>query len=630
MKCNFKTKVLLLVSLLIVAGILALTLRLAAVLQNDLEKMVATHLSSSLDYVASDLDNKIRFRLAVLSEIAASVTPEMLSDPAKVQGLLEQRSISPLVFPFGVVVANRQGKVIADYPQARERLQGALDTRDFFVRVMATGRPTIGKPVVGIFSKKALVPMAVPLLDASGAPVGVLSGASPLSDPALFGELEKAKFGKTGFVIVLSPRDKLIVWASDKDRILTPMAPKGVNPLLDRRIDEGYEGVGTVVNSLGIKTLALSKTLKTTGWIVVAGISTAEAYAPIRSLKRHVFVAAILMSLAIVAILYLVLKRQLTPLVDAAAAMRRMSEGAEPLAPIAVRRQDEIGELVSNFNRLVVERKGTEAKIQELNRSLEHRVDERTAELLAANKNLETEMEERRRAESAALDYSTRLQEMTRRYIGVQESEKSKLARELHDRVSSNLTAIGLNLGLIERQLSEEAAATVMGRFADTTALVKDTILSAREISSDLHPAALGYAGVLPALDDYGRKYAARTGIGVKVSGSASGLRLRADREIALFRITQEALLNCAKHAGARTVSIELNSHEGQLALIILDDGVGFDPDVVSKKNSPGLGLLSMRERAEAIGATFRIESLSGRGTRIIVCLPQEDSHLLI
>lgn len=617
---SLKLRVLLLVSALIVAGIWGLALRVAAVLQNDLEKGIAEHLSATVGYVGADLDKKIQFRMDALNKIAAAITPAMLVDPLAVQHFLEQRYLSSSLFALGIFAANNRGIAIADFPRLPGRKGGFVGDRDYFLEVMAGGKEVIGRPIEGRLTKRPIVVVAVPLRDAFGAIVGVLGGTFSISDMSLFGPLELTKVGKSGYFLVSSPKHKVFVSASDNNRILTPEPPRGFDPLLDRRRDEGYEGPGIHVNSLGQEVLSVSHNMKTTGWITIAGILTDEAFAPIRTIKRQIYVSAFVISLAVALVLSFVLKRQMAPIDEASRAMRRMSDGETAFAAIPVKGDDEIGRLLGNFNRLVDERRRAEEEVRDLNHHLERRVSDRTNELLLANQNLEDEIAERKRAESKALDLSTRVQAMTRRFMCEQEIERRRLARELHDRVSSSLMAIGLNIDLVKRKLAPEVAASVSERLSDTADLLRETMLSSREISSDLHPASLDYDGIVSAVEDYGKEFAGRTGIAVEVKGNCRELRFPPDKESALFRIAQEALMNCAKHADARHVTIELSCDAGHAMLTIEDDGAGFD---LSSRGDPlrcsGLGLLSMKERAEAFGGTFRIESSPETGTVITV-----------
>jgi len=111
-----------------------------------------------------------------------------------------------------------------------------------------------------------------------------------------------------------------------------------------------------------------------------------------------------------------------------------------------------------------------------------------------------------------------------------------------------------------------------------------------------------------------------RTGIAIKVSGGSPASRLNADSESMLFRIAQEALTNCAKHAQASAVSVELSFGNPHTVLAISDNGPGFDPEALGQSgHRPGLGLLTMRERVDFAGGKFSLESAPGAGTRIRV-----------
>jgi len=132
----------------------------------------------------------------------------------------------------------------------------------------------------------------------------------------------------------------------------------------------------------------------------------------------------------------------------------------------------------------------------------------------------------------------------------------------------------------------------------------------------ELRPAVLDDYGLLAALHWYGQRFSQRTGLAVAVQGEELAPRLPSATETALFRIAQEALTNAAKHAQASQVTVTLEPVNGGARLTIADDGVGFDP---ATRRQAGWGLMTMRERAEAVGAHLRVESAPGKGTQVVV-----------
>ncbi|MDP2795063.1 MAG: CHASE domain-containing protein [Sulfurisoma sp.] len=209
---------------------------------------------------------------------------------------------------------------------------------------------------------------------------------------------------------------------------------------------------------------------------------------------------------------------------------------------------------------------------------------------------------------------------LSRHLVAVQEGTRRRLSGELHDRTSPNLAAIGINLDVIAAALPEAEAPDLGARLEDTRALIEDTTASIREICADLRPPVLDYAGLPAALESYAGQFGRRTGIAVRVDCAHGGAKLAPELESALFRIVQEALTNCAKHARATSIGVILRQDDFPVRLTVVDDGSGFDLEQMKEAAySSGLGIITMRELAEFFGGKFTIESNPGKGTRIDV-----------
>jgi PAS domain S-box-containing protein len=219
-----------------------------------------------------------------------------------------------------------------------------------------------------------------------------------------------------------------------------------------------------------------------------------------------------------------------------------------------------------------------------------------------------------RRARSVA----DRLRSVSRRLVEVQEAERRLLARELHDRVGQSLTALGLNLRVVNAELNQDSRLAVQARMEDCMRLVENTVGAMRDVMGELRPQALDDYGLLAALRAHVAAFIARTGIHVAVQGAGEPGRVAKGVELALFRIAQEALNNVAKHSKATAVRVSFGGDGGDAVLALSDDGVGFDP----AQGGAGWGLIIMRERAESIGAKFELDAAPGRGVRIAVRCP--------
>ena len=202
----------------------------------------------------------------------------------------------------------------------------------------------------------------------------------------------------------------------------------------------------------------------------------------------------------------------------------------------------------------------------------------------------------------------------------IEENERNRISRQLHDQVGQDLTALNINLDIIINLLKEGKIDLSLRRLEDSARIVRQTTEHIRDLMTDLRPPVLDDYGLLATLRWYADQFSARTGLPVIISGSEPFPELPASLAMPLFRITQEALDNAARHAQAKRVSIELFEENQQIRLSIADDGIGFQPDKIEQPGeTSGWGLWIMLQRAECIGGKFRIHSQPGKGTNLSI-----------
>ncbi|HSQ40038.1 MAG TPA: sensor histidine kinase, partial [Anaerolineales bacterium] len=233
----------------------------------------------------------------------------------------------------------------------------------------------------------------------------------------------------------------------------------------------------------------------------------------------------------------------------------------------------------------------------------------------------ESEAAQRRAMELDAKvrERTAELSALARQMADMHEKQIRDLARELHDSVGQNLTAINLNLTVLGKLLPADYPAAAKSRLADTSQIVEETVARMRNVMADFLPPMLEHYGLTPALTWYGEQFTRRTSVQVNIRDlRADVTRLSPQAEIGLFRIAQEALNNVAKYAQTSQAEIELSDNGDFMRMTISDDGVGFDPPGILAEPSHW-GLAIMRERARALGATIEIQSAPNAGTKIIL-----------
>ncbi len=234
-----------------------------------------------------------------------------------------------------------------------------------------------------------------------------------------------------------------------------------------------------------------------------------------------------------------------------------------------------------------------------------------------------TRQEESRLLKQSRLQQK-QLRELSHRMIHVQEEERKRISRELHDVITQTLVGINVNLAGLAQATADDPS-SLQQQLSHTRMLVEKAVNIVHRFALELRPTVLDDLGLIPALHAYMKAFMEETGIRVSLNAFAKIEQSTGTVRTILFRIAQEALTNVARHAKASRVEVTIESREGIVAMEISDNGQGFDTGrkPASRKNRR-LGLIGMRERVEMIGGRFQVESAVGEPTTISVEIPIE------
>ena len=266
---------------------------------------------------------------------------------------------------------------------------------------------------------------------------------------------------------------------------------------------------------------------------------------------------------------------------------------------------DEVGRLGKSLDRMRQNLRRLLDDVAEVNAGLEVRVEDRTRALAEANELLR----EREAARAALL----------RKLISAQEDERKRIARELHDETTQSLAVLAMGI--------EGAQDAIRGgktpHLDEVKAVAVRTLEDVHRIILDLRPSVLDDLGLLSAVRWYAERQLQPRGIAIRCEFGELDRRLPPEMETALFRICQEAMSNIARHAQATAVLIEIGLEDDVFRIDIEDDGQGFDPEAVAhREGRRSWGLMGIRERAEILGGTARVESSPGKGAHVEVRIP--------
>jgi signal transduction histidine kinase len=297
--------------------------------------------------------------------------------------------------------------------------------------------------------------------------------------------------------------------------------------------------------------------------------------------------------------------------IDPESRIRGLAGGADAFIAEPIDRGElvaTVGALLRLKNAEMLARQEAEAaetarrELAQLNATLENRVNERTAELKKTNDNF---------------------RQLSARLLQMQDEERKRLARELHDGIGQLLVAMTMNNATIEEEAAN-LSASANKALEENESMAQEVLRSIRTISHLLHPPLLDEAGLPSALQWYVEEFSNRSGIRVALNCSPNLERLSPDVETAIFRIVQEALGNVHRHSGSSTATIDVEVKDGVASLAIIDMGKGIPlskQQEIESNARGGVGIRGMRERIAQFGGRMQIQS-TPKGTTVSVLMP--------
>jgi signal transduction histidine kinase len=500
-------------------------------------------------------------------------------------------------------VTDREGRVTYQEPTSPSLVGARIPGADV---VIASGRP--GASALDASTSGAWVHLLVPVRDWQGRVVGT-AGGSINPRGAKLGELLREHTPAESSLELIDARGIVIA--------AHPAATTGA--LSDHKgylaglIASGTPASGACHTCHGVaqrsNAVMAFTPLRAVPWGVCIKTAEANVLATTGRLRRTLlWLGPLLMAFGLL-FAYGAAQSVLRPVRVLTVESERIAGGSldQPIPQVG---RDELGRLGRSLENMRTALKSSIEKIEDANATLERRVDDRTKALTEATRQLAEREEARAR--------------LLRQVITAQEDERKRLARELHDETCQTISALSMRLG----SLTQRSGDSPLPELVEARNLAVRALDELHRLIYDLRPSVLDDLGLWPAIRWYAERQLVPRGVSVRCEFADVDRRLPTLYETALFRVSQEAISNIAKHAEAEQVLIQGNMNGDTLTIEIEDDGKGFEPSA-SRTPGPGghgWGLLGITERVDALGGTVEIDSAPGQGVRLVVAvtLPPE------
>lgn len=499
------------------------------------------------------------------------------------------------VYSQGIYLFNQQGQLVWSQAVTQSAVVNDVFSYPGLSEIIASEEPGVSGLALALATNTPVVLLTSPTREGQGGSRGVLVAAIDLAKSSVSGFVQPAKLGTTGYIEIIDQHG-LVVARTEPGPAPAPFEKSDHQDRFAALINTG-EPVRGVCHTCHEPEQTVKKRdvlafvpLSAARWGVVIRQAEEEALAPVRDLRQSLLLFGVILAFTTFLLVTITTRDVTRRIRKLATASRKIADG-DLTSPVALLGRDEVGILAQTFDEMRTKLKVSYEELAELHRAVK-RQDEIRGELL-------------------------------RDLLSIQEEERKRIARELHDETSQVLTSLNVNL--------EAAISRLPPNIAEVKSILKKTQNQSLNILEEIHrliyqlrPTVLDDLGLVTAIRWLAENNLEKAGVIVNFKTTGRVNRLDGQAEIILFRVIQEVVRNITRHAEARSVDIRLHFKKSALKVRVTDDGRGFDvEEAISKRDGRrGLGLLGMKERVGLARGSLDIRSRPGGGTEITIEIP--------
>ena len=349
---SLKTRVTLMTLGIVVLTLFVLATLVKGQLREELLLFTGEQQRSALQLLTSQVKHGLDDRIDILQSVAKLVTPKELGSTARLQSFLLERPYLVRQFNAGMVLWSPSGTVLADTRLSESGPAVTLLDSEELATVLKNGQVAIGAIRPDAKGQPASFSMAVPVRNPQGETIGALGGAIRLDQDNFLSQLTDHRYGRTGNFFLIDAKSRQIFSTSDKQRLMEVLPGPGVSAWIDRFV-QGFEGTARVVNPHGVEVLVSVQQIPMARWYASVTLSPEEPFALIATVGPRARLTALVMAMLCLVLIWWMLRRQLAPMTAAVTTLDRFIQNNQAPQALPVVRQDEVGQLVGGFNRLL-------------------------------------------------------------------------------------------------------------------------------------------------------------------------------------------------------------------------------------------------------------------------------------